>query len=765
VSRGAGARREAAAVLVAPALALGLGACGGPEAARPSGAAARREPAARVAQVAKLDSRLPRAPGEFGPSLVTIDRSTPRAAGDVSDGTMLADADSCSSCHPDAAAQWSTSAHSFASFGNPLYRENVELVRKDLGKEASRHCGGCHDMPLLVDGLMTAGAPIPPADLRSHSGVTCRLCHGIEQTAKDGNGSYVWSRAPLDAPVLGDAASIARHKQQVTVKPLGTELCVGCHRGFLSPDMGMPVHLSGLDEPGMWRSSAWTGNGMARIDKVDKRTCVDCHMEREPASGGELGAKSGTIASHRFLGGHTWMASMRGDREHLARTQAKLAGVASIDVAGARVEEPGQAGQPPRWHLPADGAPVRPGTQLGLDVVIRNLLVGHRFPGGVLDIQDTWVEVEVRDRAGQRLASSGLSHETDPKDEDSHVLRTLVVDERGEVLEEHEMAKFRTQIATQTLAAREAQVVRYAFDVPKGLAPAQLPLTVTARLRHRSRTLRMQEAVCREARTQEGRAFIAGARGARDVELDPCRPQPITLIAEASVQIGAGVAAAAKRPAWERMYEHGMALVGTVTERLEEARGVLEAALAAAPDPKARAMVAIQLGWVASKQGRVDDALALVANARAELAKTAEPGKPPPNPPVLDAVAADALARVWRWDEAVVPAKACAERAPQNSTAWVLYARVLGSLGDNAGALAAAAKGLELSPRDPDLLRSQATALAGLGRTEADAALAAYDRFRSPDSAAELRIQCAAGSVRCARDREAGHTIALRPAR
>jgi hypothetical protein len=94
----------------------------------------------------------------------------------------------------------------------------------------------------------------------------------------------------------------------------------------------------------------------------------------------------------------------------------------------------------------------------------------------------------------------------------------------------------------------------------------------------------------------------------------------------------------------------------------------------------------------------------------------------------------------------------------------MVYARVLGSVGDNAGAVTAAARGLELAPRDPDLLRSQATALAALGRPEADAALAAYDRFRSPDSAAELRIQCAAGSARCARDREAGHTLALRPA-
>jgi len=712
------------------------------------------------APVALATPRLPRAPGTMGPSLVAIDRSTPARTGDVSDGTMLADVDSCATCHPDAAKQWSTSAHSFASFGNPIYRFDVEQVRADLGRNESQHCGGCHDMPLMVDGLMTQ-ANIPAKDLRAHSGVTCRLCHGIQSTTKDGNGSYVWSRAPIDAPALDDPQSIARHKQQVAVKPqLGTELCVGCHRGFISADMNMPVHLSGLDEPGMWRNSAWTGNGMARIDKVDKKTCIDCHMEREAVSKDELGAKAGTLASHRFLGGHTWMASMRGDNEHLKLTQAKLAGVASIDVAGARIETPNTGSA--SWHLPADGAPIAPATRVAFDVVVRNLLAGHRFPGGVLDIQDTWVEVEVTDRHGARLAANGLRHATDPDDEDTHVLRTLVVDDKGRVLEEHEMARFRTQIATQTLAPREAQVVRYALDVPKDFKADRLPLTVTARLRHRARTLKLQAIACKTARTAEGREFIAGAKGARDVELDPCKAQPITLIAETRLDVGTGSVARSSRPAWERMYEHGMALVATVSERLEEARTVLEAALAQAPDARAKAMVTIQLGWVASKQGRADDAIDLVAKSRALLAQTAPAGKPAPNPPVLDAVAADALARVWRWDEAIAPAKACAEHAPQNAMAWMLYARVLGSTGDNAGALAAATHGLELSPRDPDLLRSQATALAALGRPEAPAALAAYDRFRSPDTSAELRIQCAAGSLRCARDREQGATFVLR---
>ena len=687
-------------------------------------------------------ARLPMGPGEFGPSLVKIDNAFPKQPGEVSDGTQLADVDGCATCHPDAAAQWATSAHSFASFGNPLYRVNVELARKQLGKPASQHCGGCHDMPLMVDGLMTGDAPIPAADLRSHSGVTCRLCHGIESTTKDGNGSYVWSRAPIDAPVLGDATSMAKHKAQVAVKKLGAELCVGCHRGFLSADMGMPVHLSGLDEPGMWRNSAWSGNGMQRVDKVEKKDCIGCHMEPEDASKEEYGAHGGKLASHRLLGGHTWMASMRGDEDHLRRLQKKLVGAASIDIAGALVDG--------RWTLPADGARVERGKRVAVDVVIRNLLVGHRFPGGVLDIQDAWIEVVVADATGKRLAQSGLAHETDPKDDDAHTLRTLVVDEHGEVLEQHEMALMRTQIATQTLAAREAQAIRYAFEVP---ADAALPLAVTARLRHRSRTLQMQAVVCAEAKTAAGKAFIAGAKGARDVALDPCKAQPITLIAETRVELGEGAHVATTRPAWEREYEHGMALTATISERLDEARTVLESALALAPDGRARAMVLAQLGWVASKQGRADDALAIVKEARALL--------PSPGPAVLDAIAADALARVWRWDEAVAPAKACTDRAPANSGAWMFYARVLGSAGQDATALSAATTGLGLAPRDPDLLRTQATALAALGRPEAAQALAAYDRFRSPDNSAELRIGCAGTHSRCAREREQGHTHEL----
>ncbi len=726
------------------------------------------------APTAAIEASLPRAPGRFAPSLAAIE------GGGTIDGNQLGDIDTCETCHSAVTSQWKSGIHSFASFGNPIYRFNVELARRELGKRQSQHCGGCHDMPLQVDGAMLA--EVQADDLRAHTGVSCRVCHAIRAATTDGNGSYTLSAGELPTPNVDDPASVARHRAAVTVKPLGSELCVSCHRGFLSPDVDVPVHLSGIDEPTAWRSSPYTGNGMARVDQVEPQDCIGCHMP-EVAVGPDQYAGDGKVRAHWFAGGHTWMASMRNDPAQLERIRAMLRGAASIDIAGAilmrDLAAPIGTGRGPdtvggRWHLPADAAPVGPGQRILLDVVLRNRLVGHRFPGGVNDMQDTWVEVEARAGSGRLLASSGLRHEHDLTDDETHVLRAYPVDQHGHIQEEHELPRFRAIIANHTLAAREAQAVRYVLVVPVGAA---MPIEVRARLRHRSRGLLAQRAVCAEARTKVGATFLRQAEEIRDMTVDPCKPQPVTEIARTVTWIGDGAAAAIARAgaaaradsgaapgqAWERSYEHGMALTSVVTERLDEPRQVLEHALALLPvsaeTARSRAMVLVQLGVVASRQGRTEDALGLLDQARALL--------PAPQPPVLDAVAADALARVWRWADATPFARAAAAKAPANTNAWVMLARILGSAHDNHGALAAARAGLALAPRDADLLRSQSAALAELmpGSPLAEQALAAYDRFRAPDNTAALRIACAAESPRCAREREMGHLHALTPAR
>ena len=293
---------------------------------------------------------------------------------------------------------------------------------------------------------------------------------------------------------------------------------------------------------------------------------------------------------------------MRGDTDHLSacRPSSKARRRSTSPVASARTRT-----RTKHWQLPADGMPIARGTRIDLDVVMRNLLVGHRFPGGVLDIQDTWIEVEVADRDRRAARAIGArARDRDPNDEDTHVLRTLVVDENGEVLEQHEMAKFRTQIATQTLARargaghslriRRAGERRAAADRDRADAPSQ-PHARDARrgLPGRRRRPRAR----RSSPARRARATSSSI---------PCKAAADHADRGDLVQLGEGARRPATRPAWEREYEHGMALVGTVSERLEEAKLVLERALAIAPagEPQAMVLVAARVGRVEARPRR-----------------------------------------------------------------------------------------------------------------------------------------------------------------
>ena len=166
-------------------------------------------------------------------------------------------------------------------------------------------------------------------------------------------------------------------------------------------------------------------------------------MAREDAQRGDVSAENGTIASHRFLGGHSWLAAMRGDGDQQRRVVAMLRGAASIDVA-AVIHEQGRA-------LPADGAPVTPGRRMIFDVVVKNLRVGHRFPGGTLDAHDTWIELAVHDAAGHLVAEAGAQHEQSGADPTAHQIKAVQAGEDGQPLLAREAARFRAVIYNHTI--------------------------------------------------------------------------------------------------------------------------------------------------------------------------------------------------------------------------------------------------------------------------------------------------------------------------
>ncbi len=648
-------------------------------------------------------------------------------------GSTLARTDDCAVCHADVAAQWRTSAHSFASFNNPIYRVSVEGFREESGRRRSRHCGGCHDPALLVDGVMDG--EVAPADPRAHAGVGCRTCHGIEHATLDGNGSYALTSREIPIPEPDDAASVARHVARVAMPQLRTaELCGSCHRAFLGAMTGNERHLAGADDVTPWQRSGNAGSKLARIDDPGaERECRTCHMPLEDATMGDLAATDGKVSSHRFLGGHTWLAAMRGDADGLARAREMLVGAASIDV------------------LPADGASIEAGERVLLDVVVRNLRVGHRFPGGTQDAQDTWISLEVQDADGRTLARAGADHAATGDDPTAHRLRALVVGEDGQPLLAREAHLFRAVAFNQTIAPRDAAVVQYAFEAPARL---RSPLRVTAKLLHRSRGLPLQRAACDDSRGARGRAFGRAADSRTGSSLDPCAPQPVTEVARAEVEIGDGARRASVRPDWKRFYEHGLALLGGVQERLDEARPSLDRALAGAETGRDRAIVMVALGRLAARTGRTSEAISWADRA----------GSLVPGHPALDRLRGDAYAAVWRWREAVPPLRAAARTAPRDDSVWAALAIALGSASDFPGSLQAALSGLRRAPRDPDLLRAQALALreqgrAAVARTAWDASL----RYRTADDAHDLAARCADEVPGCALERQPVHVHEMTP--
>jgi tetratricopeptide (TPR) repeat protein len=654
---------------------------------------------------------LPQGHGAFGPAQVST------LGGGGWPSADFDDQKACGGCHRDIAAQWRTSAHAWASFNNPLYRVSIEGLRSEVGTTPSRMCAGCHDLALLTQGAMEASL-VSPDDPRAVAGVSCSTCHSTVHASRDGNGSLTLTTSPALPP----QSTLAQHRARVASTTLRTnELCAACHRSFLDQDTGNAAAFFGMDDFGAFQRSAWNGSLAERPDHVKATNCRGCHMAREPAVLGDVAAKQGTVPSHRFLGAHTLLAAMRGDADQLARTQAFLKGAVSISLSAARVEGD--------WLMPASRVTPRAGAPLELEVTLFNEAVGHRFPGGVLDNQDTRVELTLRTAQGRVLGSS-----------DEHQLRAEVVDAQGNPLSLRETNRFLAAVWNHTLPPRDARVARYRFVLPEVLRPEELPLTAQARVLHRARLPALREAACTDAQTPRGQAFGAASARLTGVALDPCVEAPVTEVATAELSLDGRDG----KVEWRAAFRRGLGLAAGLQESLDDARAALLTAWSAVPasERAGQGQIAWGLGAVAARRGQLAEALGWLSQAGQRLGPTA----------ALAKSRGDAFAQVWRWREAAVAYREAAALAPEDLQAWQALTMAEASAGHPTQALAAAQAGLRLQPRDADCLRVQAQVLRAQGAPAPlqDEALEAALHWRTPDGAPAARAGCSRSVPGCA---------------
>ncbi|MCG3135771.1 MAG: hypothetical protein HMLKMBBP_03527 [Planctomycetes bacterium] len=553
--------------------------------------------------------------------------------------------ETCARCHQDIVDQWSKSAHRYSSFNNPFYRVAVEDLRaEDDGKTRSQWCAGCHDPAIMMAGNWKKD--IRPETPESQAGLTCLACHLMDEVhGVGGNGNYKIDDVAPSPYLFNQAKSgplaeahdlLVKSKPDVhkadMLKPVfrTSEFCGTCHKVSLDTPVNRYRWLRGQNEYDNHQDSGVSRNNARTfyLPPVAKN-CQDCHMPYVPAPKGDVSAKNGMVRSHLFPGPNTALPHIRGDQETVKAMEAFLQDQKMrVDVFAVR--------QGDRTHAAPAMRPVTlaAGEDAEFHVVVRNLGVGHTFPGGTLDSNESWIRFEIADAAdpSKPLWRSG---EIDPKtlvvDQDAHFYRVVFVNERSEEAHRRNPQDFRAPVHAKVIGPGTADVVRYGVAIPRELAGRRV--VVTASLMWRKFRQNYTEYAWKKTVGKDGR---------------PLPVLPVTTIASGKAEFA--VAASAQEPGalpadaftkdngWQRWNDWGIALL-----LQGDTRGALAAFGAVRDAEPTRAD-----GWRNLARTKLAD-----GEAKAALDLLAEADKRKPGDPQTAYFLGQALEQLGQLDEAV----------------------------------------------------------------------------------------------------------------
>ena len=386
-------------------------------------------------------------------------------------------AEDCRLCHQDVVAQWEQSAHRFSSFNNPFYTASVLGTRKDAGPQASQFCGGCHDPAVMLAGNFME--EIDQGSIAAQAGLTCNACHIVNRIHNvTGNGNYELADNGED-PYLFHGATEGwklefrkylikarpRDHKDYFLKPFYSEpeYCAACHKVNLDVPVNGYKWLRGQNEYDNWHDSGVSRNA-ARTFYLPPtaRICQDCHMPSMQAPMGDLAAKGGFVRGHEFLAANTALPHVRGDTVALEKVEKFLQdGKLRVELFAMQHPREGLV-MDYRAHPPE----LRPGDELILHVVVRNVGVGHTFPGGTNDSNQGWLQFEALDGDGARIKGSGFLNEEHFLDKETHAYSAIMLDGAGKPAMQRDAHKFHVAGHVRVIPPGNVDIARFRVVVP-----------------------------------------------------------------------------------------------------------------------------------------------------------------------------------------------------------------------------------------------------------------------------------------------------------
>lgn len=392
----------------------------------------------------------------------------------------------CKSCHSEIFEQWSNSNHKHMAGSNPYYMVMETLAGEVEGQKFREWCMSCHNPSALSVGLAKSthamdgnfvsnehfenGAKTLLGDFKEHGnfrleeGVSCIACHQITKASNKGNASYTISLERekylfeesksdlghwLSEKLIN--ANPKMHKESYS-KELYKEsrYCASCHDES-HPQNGIKI-VSTFKE---WEKSPFNNPN----DKSKHKSCIDCHMtymkgdKFAPLKGVSTdgGALKDDVKVHYFAGSNHFLAGLR-DKAHEEQTLQLLRSSAKLDVE------------------------LKNGV---LEVGVKNVGAGHHLPTGVADFRELWLEVEVKDRDGNIVLSSGKLKDDGDIEDGSRLFQKVFGDENGKPVGLL-FWKYKTLLSDTRIPAGERRAER--FELPKD---ASYPLQASVKLNFR----------------------------------------------------------------------------------------------------------------------------------------------------------------------------------------------------------------------------------------------------------------------------------------
>ncbi len=436
-----------------------------------------------------------------------------------------------SGCHPDIYDQWNESAHHFASFNNQWYRKSIMYMQDVNGIQSSKWCGGCHDLAILLNGVMDRPIRENVHTPAAQAGISCVGCHSMERV-KDtmGNSGFVMKYPPLHDIAASENPVIRKlHNYLIRLDPEphrrsflkpfhrndSSEFCSPCHKVHLDVPVNNHRWFRGFNEYDAWQSSGVSHQGaLSFYYPPVPSNCSDCHMPLVPSK--DAANIDGAVHSHRFAAANSALPFVNQHPDQLEAVKNFLsANQVTVDVFALAPAVPIQRASESTPVSPAEFSMVRDEDDLGsagtsltdinkvvapidgstavvkrgdaarVDVVVRTRGVGHRFPGGTIDAYDVWLELKATDENGKVIFWSGKIDAPDnngPVDESAHFYGAFMLDEHGNHINKRNAWATRAVLYARTIPPGAADVVHYRLQIPDDCGDE---IRVEARLNYR----------------------------------------------------------------------------------------------------------------------------------------------------------------------------------------------------------------------------------------------------------------------------------------